>query len=44
MGEILHVELPRPRERLQLADDAAYNHYRHEVLTFLYEKHHKTAA
>jgi nitrate/nitrite transport system ATP-binding protein len=44
VGEILHVELPRPRERLQLADDAAYNHYRHEVLTFLYEKHHKTAA
>ena len=44
VGEILHVELPRPRERLQLADDAAYNHYRHEVLKFLYEKHHKTAA
>ncbi len=44
VGEILHVELPRPRERLSLADDAAYNHYRHEVLTFLYEKHHKTAA
>jgi len=44
VGEILHVELPRPRERLQLADDAAYNHYRHQVLSFLYEKHHKTAA
>jgi len=44
VGEILHVELPRPRERLALADDAAYNHYRHEVLKFLYEKHHKTAA
>ena len=44
VGEILHVDLPRPRERLQLADDAAYNHYRHEVLKFLYEKHHKTAA
>ncbi len=44
VGEILHVELPRPRERLSLADDAAYNHYRHQVLSFLYEKHHKTAA
>ncbi|OYY75260.1 MAG: nitrate ABC transporter ATP-binding protein [Gammaproteobacteria bacterium 28-57-27] len=44
VGEILHVDLPRPRERLALADDAAYNHYRHEVLKFLYEKHHKTAA
>lgn len=44
VGEILHIDLPRPRERLALADDAAYNHYRHEVLKFLYEKHHKTAA
>ena len=30
--------------KVLLADDAAYNHYRHEVLKFLYEKHHKTAA
>lgn len=38
IGEILQVELPRPRNRLELADDATYNHYRHEVLKFLYEK------
>ena len=38
MGEVLNVELPRPRERLVLADDPAYNHYRAEVLRFLYER------
>ena len=41
IGEILKVELPRPRNRLELADDATYNHYRHEVLKFLYEKQRK---
>jgi len=38
IGEILAVDLPRPRNRIQLADDPRYNHYRHEVLSFLYEK------
>ena len=41
IGEILNVELPRPRERLALADNPEYNHYRHEVLTFLYDKQKK---
>ncbi|MDH4396920.1 MAG: ABC transporter ATP-binding protein [Limnobacter sp.] len=41
VGEILKVELERPRGRLQLADDPQYNRYRHEVLTFLYEKQRK---
>ena len=41
VGEILDIELPRPRDRLVLADDKLYNHYRHEVLTFLYEKQRK---
>jgi nitrate/nitrite transport system ATP-binding protein len=41
VGEILAVDLPRPRDRLALADDAAYNHLRHEVLRFLYEKQRK---
>ena len=31
----------RPRDRLELADDARYTHYRHEVLSFLYEKQRK---
>lgn len=38
IGEILAIDLPRPRRRLELADDAAYNHYRAEVLRFLYER------
>jgi nitrate/nitrite transport system ATP-binding protein len=41
VGEILDVELERPRNRIQLADDPQYNHYRHEVLSFLYEKQRK---
>ncbi len=41
IGEILHIELERPRERLTLADDARYNHYRSEVLKFLYERQRK---
>ncbi len=41
VGEILHVDLPRPRERLALAEDPQYNHYRSEVLTFLYDKQRK---
>ena len=41
VGEILDINLPRPRDRLVLADNPEYNHYRHEVLTFLYEKQTK---
>lgn len=41
IGEVLEVSLERPRNRIQLADDSQYNHYRHEVLSFLYEKQRK---
>lgn len=41
VGEILDIGLERPRHRLDLADDPDYNHYRHEVLRFLYEKQRK---
>jgi nitrate/nitrite transport system ATP-binding protein len=41
IGEILAVDLPRPRARLELADDQNYNHLRHEVLRFLYERNLK---
>lgn len=44
IGEILDIGLPRPRRRLQLVDDDSYNRYRKEVLRFLYERQHKTAA
>jgi nitrate/nitrite transport system ATP-binding protein len=39
IGEILNVELPRPRHRVELAEDARYMHYRKEVLDFLYTRH-----
>lgn len=38
IGEVLHVDLDRPRNRLKLADQPEYNHYRSEVLKFLYER------
>ena len=38
IGEILDVDLPRPRNRIELADRPEYNHYRSEVLKFLYER------
>ncbi|MDN3680304.1 ABC transporter ATP-binding protein [Vibrio tapetis subsp. quintayensis] len=41
IGEILHVNLERPRNRLSLAEDPTYNHLRSEVLSFLYEKQRK---
>lgn len=44
IGEILQIELARPRNRIELADDARYNHYRHDVLQFLYEKQRKVES
>jgi nitrate/nitrite transport system ATP-binding protein len=44
IGEILDVNLARPRARLELAEDHDYNHLRSEVLRFLYERHAKKAA
>lgn len=44
IGEILEVNLARPRARLALAEDPEYNHLRSEVLRFLYERHAKKAA
>ena len=39
IGQILAVELSRPRLRVELADDANYNHCRAEVLRFLHQRH-----
>ncbi len=44
IGEVLDVNLPRPRERLQLANDPAYMRLRKSVLEFLYQKQLKAAA
>lgn len=41
IGEILDIELERPRDRLSLAEDIEYNRLRSEVLKFLYEKQRK---
>lgn len=41
IGEILEVDLPRPRDRVGLANDAKYNEYRAAVLKFLYERQRK---
>lgn len=43
IGEILHIDLPRPRDRVALAETPLYNHYRQQVLRFLYEKQRKLA-
>ena len=39
IGEILTVDLPRPRNRVELAEDAGYVHCRKQVLDFLYTRH-----
>lgn len=44
IGEILHVNLPRPRNRLALVENSEYMHLRGDVLKFLYERHAKKAA
>ncbi|MDP5029589.1 MAG: ABC transporter ATP-binding protein [Paraglaciecola sp.] len=44
IGEILSIDLERPRNRIELADNPKYNHYRHEVLKFLYEKQRKVES
>jgi nitrate/nitrite transport system ATP-binding protein len=46
IGEILEIDLERPRDRLALAEDPTYNHYRAEVVKFLHERHqtHSSAA
>jgi nitrate/nitrite transport system ATP-binding protein len=38
IGEILPVSLPRPRERVALAEDPDYVHCRKQVLDFLYTR------
>ena len=47
IGEVLDVPLARPRNRVELAEDATYMHCRKAVLDFLYTRHgvaHKQAA
>jgi len=41
VGQVMPVPLARPRNRIALAEDKAYNHCRQEILSFLYEKQRK---
>ncbi|WP_296699401.1 ABC transporter ATP-binding protein [Thiocapsa sp. UBA6158] len=44
VGRILDVDLLRPRDRLALAEDPTYHHYRAEVVKFLHERHAPVVA
>lgn len=44
IGQIVEVDLPRPRKRLELAEDATFNNCRKQVLDFLYSSHAPLAA
>nr|WP_236589400.1 ABC transporter ATP-binding protein [Ramlibacter aurantiacus] len=44
IGQVLDIDLPRPRSRIELAEDRTYNHCRQEILSFLYEKQRKVEA
>jgi nitrate/nitrite transport system ATP-binding protein len=44
IGEILHVDLPRPRDRLALAHDPVFLECRATLLEFLYQKQLRRAA
>lgn len=39
IGQVVDVNLPRPRDRLALAEDLQFNHCRRLVLDFLYASH-----
>jgi nitrate/nitrite transport system ATP-binding protein len=38
IGEVLQVDLPRPRSRVELAESTQYLHYRKAVIDFLYTR------
>lgn len=44
IGEILSVDLPRPRNRMDLVKDPQYLNYRSAVLEFLYHRQMRPAA
>jgi nitrate/nitrite transport system ATP-binding protein len=44
IGDIVAVNLPRPRKRLELVENPVYLQCRHRVLEFLYSRHGAKAA
>jgi len=39
IGEVLRIDIPRPRNRVELAEDHEYVHARKAVIDFLYTRH-----
>jgi nitrate/nitrite transport system ATP-binding protein len=44
IGQVLRVDLPRPRRRLELTENPTYIHARSELLRFLYQRQAPPAA
>jgi len=44
IGDVVEVDLARPRDRLALVNDSRYHHLRGRVLEFLYQKQLRPAA
>jgi nitrate/nitrite transport system ATP-binding protein len=44
IGEVLRVDLPRPRRRVEMVEDRHYVQYRKEVIDFLYTRHSHVEA
>ncbi len=44
IGEVLRVDLPRPRNRVEMVEDRHYVQYRKEVIDFLYKRHQHVEA
>jgi len=44
VGEVLTIDMPRPRARLAMIEDPRFNQYRQKVLEFLYSRHAMRAA
>ena len=44
IGQVLRIDLPRPRRRLELTEHPTYIHARAELLRFLYQRHAPPAA
>ncbi len=39
IGEDILIDLPRPRNRIEMSEQPAYNYARHAVLEFLHQRY-----
>lgn len=44
IGEVLEIKLQRPRKRVELPADVAFNRYWADVLKFLYQRQRQPAG